>query len=50
MLVILLFKGQIKKYLIGEGAFDSVYMVKRKNSGTREIIRAMKEISKESLC
>ena len=35
---------------LGEGAFGSVYMVKRKNSGTREIIRAMKEISKESLC
>ena len=32
---------------LGEGAFGSVYKVKRKNSGTREIIRALKEINKE---
>ena len=37
---------KIKK--LGEGAFGSVFQVKRKNSG-REIIRAMKEISKESI-
>ena len=36
------------KYL-GQGAFGSVYKVSRKNSGTREIIRALKEISKESM-
>ena len=34
---------------LGEGAFGSVYKVKRKNAGTREIIRALKEISKESM-
>ena len=35
---------------LGEGAFGSVYKVKRKNSTTREIIRALKEISKDSIC
>ena len=39
-----------KLQFLGEGAFGSVYKVKRKNAGTREIIRAMKEISKESIC
>ena len=34
---------------LGQGAFGSVYKVKRKNAGTREIIRALKEISKESM-
>ena len=34
---------------LGEGAFGSVYKVKRKNSGTREIIRALKEINKECI-
>ena len=34
---------------LGEGAFGSVFKVKRKHSGTREIIRALKEISKEAL-
>ena len=34
---------------LGQGAFGSVYKVSRKNSGTREIIRALKEISKESM-
>ena len=35
---------------LGEGTFGSVYKVKRKNAGTREIIRAMKEISKKKIC
>ena len=35
---------------LGEGSFGSVYKVKRKKSGTREIIRALKEISKEKMC
>ena len=35
---------------LGEGSFGSVYKVKRKNSGQREIIRALKEISKEKMC
>ena len=35
---------------LGEGAYGSVYKVKRKNSTTREIIRALKEISKDSIC
>ena len=35
--------------LLGQGAFGSVYKAKRKNTGTREIIRALKEISKESM-
>ena len=34
---------------LGQGAFGSVYKVRRKNSSTREIIRALKEISKESM-
>ena len=34
---------------LGKGAYGSVYKVIRKNSGTREIIRALKEISKESM-
>ena len=34
---------------LGQGAFGSVYKVKRKNAGTREIIRALKEISKKSM-
>ena len=34
---------------LGEGAFGSVYKVRRKNSGTREIIRALKEINKENV-
>ena len=34
---------------LGEGAYGSVFKVKRKNSGNRDIIRAMKEISKESI-
>ena len=35
--------------LLGKGAYGSVYKVSRKNSGTRLIIRALKEISKESM-
>ena len=35
---------------LGEGSFGSVYKVKRKNTGPREIIRALKEISKEKMC
>ena len=38
-----------KVCLLGKGAFGSVYKVSRKNSGTRLIIRALKEISKESM-
>ena len=38
-----------KVKFLGEGAFGSVFKVKRKNTG-REIIRAMKEISKDSIC
>ena len=38
-----------KLELLGQGAFGSVYKVKRKNQGAREIIRALKEISKESM-
>ena len=38
-----------KIQFLGEGSYGSVYKVKRKNTGTREIIRAMKEISKK-LC
>ena len=38
-----------KKQLLGEGAFGSVYKIIRKHSGTREIIRALKEISKDAL-
>jgi calcium-dependent protein kinase len=34
---------------LGKGAFGSVYQVTKKNSGNREIIRALKEISKESM-
>ena len=34
---------------LGKGAYGSVYKVIRKNSGAREIIRALKEISKESM-
>ena len=36
--------------LLGEGSFGSVYKVKRKKSAAREIIRALKEISKETMC
>ena len=39
-----------KLQFLGEGSFGSVYKVRRKNSGQREIIRAMKEISKEKMC
>ena len=39
-----------KLQFLGEGSFGSVYKVKRKNSGQREIIRALKEISKEKMC
>ena len=35
--------------LLGQGAYGSVYKVKRKGTGTREIIRALKEISKKSM-
>ena len=38
-----------KLQFLGEGSFGSVYKVKRKNSA-REIIRALKEISKEKMC
>ena len=38
-----------KLQFLGEGTFGSVYKVKRKNSGNREIIRALKEISKETI-
>ena len=38
-----------KVCFLGKGAFGSVYKVSRKNSGTRLIIRALKEISKESM-
>ena len=38
-----------KMKFLGQGAFGSVYKVRRKNSGTREIVRALKEISKEAL-
>ena len=38
-----------KLQFLGEGSFGSVYKVKRKNSAT-EIIRALKEISKEKMC
>ena len=38
-----------KIVFLGQEAFGSVYKVKRKNTGTREIIRALKEISKESM-
>ena len=34
---------------LGEGAYGSVYKVKRKNS-SNEIVRALKEISKETIC
>ena len=34
---------------LGKGAFGSVYKVKRKNSNRYEIIRALKEISKDAL-
>ena len=39
-----------KLQFLGEGSFGSVYKVKRKKSGTKEIIRALKEISKEKMC
>ena len=39
-----------KLQFLGEGSFGSVYKVKRKNSDQREIIRALKEISKEKMC
>ena len=38
-----------KLQFLGQGAFGSVYKVVRKNSGTREITRALKEISKKSM-
>ena len=38
-----------KKKFLGNGAFGSVYKVKRINSDGREIIRALKEISKDIL-
>ena len=38
-----------KLQFLGEGSFGSVYKVKRKNSGNREIIRALKEISKDTM-
>ena len=38
-----------KVKFLGQGAFGSVFKVVRKNSGTREIVRALKEISKESM-
>ena len=44
-----LFEYYEKIQLVGQGAFGSVYKVRRKNTGTREIIRALKEISKESM-
>ena len=44
-----LYEDYDKIKFLGEGAFGSVYKVRRKNSGTREIIRALKEISKEAL-
>ena len=34
---------------LGEGAFGSVYKIRRKHTGSRQIIRALKEISKDSL-
>ena len=43
------FDFYIKMQFLGKGAFGSVYKVERKNSGTREIIRALKEISKEAM-
>ena len=39
-----------KLQFLSEGSFGSVYKVKRKNSGERVIIRALKEISKEKMC
>jgi len=39
-----------KLQFLGEGTFGSVYKVKRKNTEHREIIRALKEISKEKMC
>ena len=36
-----------KLTFLGEGAFGSVYKVRRKNSGSMEIIRALKEINKD---
>ena len=36
-----------KLNFLGKGAYGSVYKVRRRNTGTREIIRALKEISKE---
>ena len=44
-----LYEDYDKIKFLGEGAFGSVYKVRRKNAGTREIIRALKEISKEAL-
>ena len=38
-----------KVKFLGEGAFGSVYQVKRKNAINREITRALKEINKESI-
>ena len=34
---------------LGNGAYGTVYKVKRKNAGTKVIIRALKEISKEKM-
>ena len=39
-----------KIQLLGKGSFGCVYKVRRKNSGSGEIIRALKEISKEKMC
>ena len=44
-----LFECYEKIQPLGQGAFGCVYKVRRKNTGTREIIRALKEISKESM-
>ena len=38
-----------KLQFLGEGAFGSVFKVKRKKGGPKEIIRALKEISKEKI-
>ena len=38
-----------KLQFLGKGAYGSVYKVRRRGSETREIIRALKEISKETM-
>ena len=35
---------------LGEGAYGSVYKVRRRNSTSTEIVRALKEISKDTIC